>query len=1230
MRSAPAALPERFELGRFLGRGGAGVVYEVFDRTRGEWVALKAVQVADPDAIYRLKREFRSLCQLEHPNLVRLLDLFVDGETCFFTMELAEGQDFLTFCSRIDEGTDLEDAGGHDEAPPYDEARLREALRGLATGVAALHSHGLLHRDLKPSNVRVTADGRVVLLDFGLATDAHAAALQTHGVAGTVGYMSPEQARGELELTFASDWYSVGAMLYEALTGHLPFEGTAVQILAKKDLEDAPLATRWVPGAPPDLVELAHRLLARNPNDRPKPTAILSELGAKVVATHSTTLDRAGARALLGRDRELAVMLHAYDAIRHGHPRVLLLRGRSGIGKSALVAAFARLVQQRDRAVVLAGRCYEWETVPFKGLDGVVDALSRHLGTIDPKILATLLPPNLSDLGTVFPVLRRHKPIAAAHARRSLVDRPPSTVRASAFAAVRELLARIALRSPLVVVVDDVQWADADTAHALREIVGDATAPPMLLVLASRPKATGNNPVVDALFSDPEKATASEATPRESATAILELGPLSEEATLDLVRRELGEAASEELARLIVRESGGNPFEAGEFIRWAREGATFVADGESLTIDDLVLRRAARLSAEARALLDVVAVAGEPTPAAMALRAAGGSEDERYPLDELRAGQWVRSVRGTAGTLVDTAHDRVRESISDGLSVEHRKTLHRALALALETSETPPHDRLARHFAAAGDLPTARHHAILAARAATETLAFLRASELYELAVQCSTESDTDELLPPWADALARAGRYGHAAEVYLRAARRAPKEAARGLQRHAAESSLFAGKIDLGLDLFERLAGDLGFEIPRTRRSAMIEIASVRARLFFRGCDFELKPTAMLSPSDVDRLKTLAAVASQYAAIEPVLGMGLTGRYLLAALDAGSAEDLAVALAMEITLRGVQEDEGACKKMLHCLDRVADRDPSPRVAAWHALGWASYLTMTGRSRQAEARIEESLQRFADVPVVLHWEASFLRYVESMACCGTMRVDHFARVAREIEERRAAGERASEVRLTAFLIPYFHLQCGRSDLAVAAAADSEWSAVTSRQTGIRRYCRFVAAWAALCEGRVDVEWKEALAHWDLLVESDMVRSTMARGEALRILASCAHVAGRPDLARDAARRFGRARTPMQRCFSSWIHAIAAYSADDSDGAARQLAVMAHEAGELGYEALEAIALFGLARLRTGVEADAAREQLDAIVRGRGVIDVDLYLWSHLPIGERPERRGAPC
>lgn len=203
---------DRFRIVRRIGAGGMGVVYEAEDLERNTRVALKTLNGPHNDAVFRLKREFRSLSGVSHPNLAAYFDLVIDPHVCFFTMELVEGVGFDKYAR----------ATLHPDSSDWH--KVREALRQLAVGLHALHQAGKLHCDIKPSNVLVTKEERVVLVDFGLVQELKRTAAFTEGwdFFGTPDYMSPEQASVDAVLGPPSDWYGVGVLLYRVLTKGAP------------------------------------------------------------------------------------------------------------------------------------------------------------------------------------------------------------------------------------------------------------------------------------------------------------------------------------------------------------------------------------------------------------------------------------------------------------------------------------------------------------------------------------------------------------------------------------------------------------------------------------------------------------------------------------------------------------------------------------------------------------------------------------------------------------------------------------------------------------------------------------------------------------------------------------------------------------------------------------------------------------------------------------------------
>ncbi|MFQ5789534.1 MAG: serine/threonine-protein kinase, partial [Acidobacteriota bacterium] len=420
---------ERFSVERCLGAGAFGVVYQAFDRERNTRLALKSLRQADAAALYRFKREFRALADLSHRNLVTLYELLSDGEQWFFTMELVEGVSFLDYvredlrvgslddssptmpavdmekrreATEIQESRDSEAQSQSPDAlsglPPGPDSleRLRAALRQLAEGVSALHEAGILHCDIKPSNVLVTGEGRVVLLDFGLVTElAPQEYRQSFHIVGTPAYMSPEQAAG-LAVSEATDWYSVGVMVYEALSGRLPFPGRSLEALMDKQRMEPPAPSKLVPEVPEDLNALCQGLLRRDARKRPSGPEVLHRLkGIPVMTPRSVPAlpSPKRMRVFVGRDPHLAALSKAFEAAKQGRAVTVYVHGGSGMGKTALVRQFLeRLHQVEKGVVVLAGRCYERESVPYKALDSLVDELSLYLKRLPTPSVEALLP----------------------------------------------------------------------------------------------------------------------------------------------------------------------------------------------------------------------------------------------------------------------------------------------------------------------------------------------------------------------------------------------------------------------------------------------------------------------------------------------------------------------------------------------------------------------------------------------------------------------------------------------------------------------------------------------------------------------------------------------------------------------------------------------------------------------------------------------------------------------
>jgi serine/threonine protein kinase len=970
----------RFSIRRRLGAGGMGVVYEAFDNERRQRVALKTLRHLDGASVIRFKKEFRALADLTHPNLIRLGELFCENGQWFFTMDLVdEATAFLRWVRPDDpascdaETVDRMPMGSAVMAAPapngsFDEERLRAALGQLALGVDALHEAGKVHRDIKPSNVLVTREGRAVLVDFGLVIEFSSGntASEAH-VVGTAIYMAPEQGASR-PVGPESDWYAVGCVLYEALTGRVPFAGPPIEVLMNKQRYEPPPPRALVPGLPRDLDALCVDLLRYEPRSRPSGRQVLARLGVREPAglLRSPRLSLSASFTqtppFVGREQELSALRSAYDDARGGHAVVSFVHGESGLGKSALVRRF---VEGQEDALVLAGRCYERETVPYKAFDGVMDALTTHISRLDPIDSASLLPPDAPLLARLFPVLRRVSVIGRmpqpAQQEGSLHE-----LRTRAFAALRELLTRLGDRRPVIVFIDDFQWADADSLALLEEAMHPPNAPPLFLVATLRP----------------ELQTLGELVRNLGDVRHIELGSLppgdAEKLATELLEVMGGHRGS---AQVIAREAGGHPLFIGELVRHV--GIAGVPAGR-VRLDEALWTRVQRLDPPARRLLEVAAVAGVPMQQRVLAHASDleAADCSRW-ISLLRVANLARTHGGRGADIAEPYHDRVREAVLAHLDDDTRRRHHGRLADALESTglaEQEP-QQLVRHLEAAGASERAARHAERAARLADEALAFDRAAELYRVALRLGAFDDAARrnLELRLGEALAHAGRGPEAAEAFLSAARGANPATRLFCHGRAAEHLLGSGHIEGGLEALSAVLAEIGDSMPSSPRRVVASLLWQRARLRMRGLSWKVRDESEIAQRDLERLDIYKAVAVGLGTVDTVRGADFQARGLLLALRLGERARIARAIALE----GVFVATAGHKRLPRALDligrsrRLADETGDPYLSAW-AKGAEGITRYCGGEFAQAAKLiaEASVQLQGHVTA---WEINNLR-----------------------------------------------------------------------------------------------------------------------------------------------------------------------------------------------------------------------------------------------------------
>ncbi|HTB74369.1 MAG TPA: protein kinase [Polyangiaceae bacterium] len=1007
--SAPAENPplwkgtSRYEVLSCLGRGGMGIVYEAFDRQRHERIALKMLLHSDPVGLYQFKKEFRTLADVLHPNLVHLHELVAgEGEEVFFAMELVEGRDFLghvqkagrkhvsqrtgvltidTVGRRVRKTTPAMPAGVLVEvetAPrtpsPADFEKLRPALRQLVDGVRALHGAGILHRDLKPSNVRVTAEGRVVILDFGVATELKKGARSggEEEVVGTVTYMAPEQASGE-EPAAASDWYSVGALLYEAIVGYPPFGGSAIDVLTLKYTVAPTAPSSCVLGVPEDLNALCMALLAPDPESRPTAAEILRRLGETPSdqAPAATVSDGPEAMSLVGREAPLRDLHDAFEATREGRAVAVRVSGLSGLGKSVMVHHFLDKLERRSDVLILRGRAYSRESMPFKAVDSIVDVLSRHLMDLQARGEPLELPRNIGALAHVFPVLRRVPGIAELP-QSTAGD--PQVVRQLAFGALRDVFAALSKLQSVVLFVDDVQWGDTDSAALLVELMRPPSAPPVLLLTTHRSEEEDTS----AFLADIRTRWPEEAEARE-----LAVGPLTLEESRTLALSLLGseDATAQETADGIAQESGGSPFLLEELAR-AASAYHRIAMGDTLlarpavSLDQMLAARIARLPDDARRLLEVIAVGGRPLPVATVGAATAAGDSVTQLVAALRTRRFVRAALREGVEIVEASHDRIRETIVAQLPVEVAREAHRKLARVLEATPDADPEAIASHLLGAGDRERAAVYAERAAEQAVTKLAFAQAARLFELTLETVGPSSTEarRLARRAAEACEWAGHAEKAARAYLRAAEGAPALERVDLERLAAAQLIAAGRIDESAEVSRRVLTAVGRKVPDSVLATIFGVIVYRvlSALLLRK---KQEAALALTPEDEVRLEALHAIGRGLAVVDPVSATYVKTRHLVDALRSGNRQHIVRAAFAEAS--SLASNGGPVRKRERTLFDLArslladGRDPAGQALYQVTYGICLYLR--GEWKASHELLDEACAR---LEAARRWQAN--------------------------------------------------------------------------------------------------------------------------------------------------------------------------------------------------------------------------------------------------------------
>ena len=759
----------RYQVKKFLGEGGKKKVYLVHDTLLDRDVAFALIKTEklDDASRSRVSREARAMGRLgDHPNIVTIHDL---GDH--------EGQPYIVI--PVMPGGDVE---GVIEKAPEHRLPIEQAVgiaKAICRGLEYAHGKGIIHRDIKPGNVWLSADGTAKIGDFGLAVAVDLPRLTQSGMmVGTVTYMPPEQAMGG-KVTNKADLYSLGAMLYEMVTGRPPFVGDDSVAIIGQHINTPPVSPTWHRAdLPPALETLILQLLEKDPEKRPESAAVVLQALEAIEAGKIKEPSREAPaenplyrRVFVGREPELKQLKSAFDGAISGQGALMMVTGEPGIGKTALCEQLSTYVTLRGGRT-LVGHCYEKGSLSLPYL-AFVEALRSYVLSREAKDLRKELGSGAADVARIISEIRERLKI------RLRPQKDPEEERYRLLQAVIAFLSNAANVQPMMVVLEDLHDADKGTLDMLTHVSRNLAGARLLIV--------GTYRDVEVDRSHPLSAALAELRRVSTYGRVLLRGLNADE-----VRRMLESITRESvpwgLAEAVHRQTEGNPLFVQEVVRYLveeglitrKEGGWRPTKDTPLEMSipeglrDVIGKRLSLLSPECNKLLSVAAVIGREF-ALETLKAITGINEDVFVnalKDAVRLS--ILEERSQMGLVrYRFTHAFFRQTLYEEMIAPQRLKLHQQVARSLETLYAKRLEghatELAEHFSHStdsADLTKAVEYGEMAAKRATDVYAYGEAVRLLEQTLKVQEVLDPEDkakrcdLLLALGDALILAGEH--------------------------------------------------------------------------------------------------------------------------------------------------------------------------------------------------------------------------------------------------------------------------------------------------------------------------------------------------------------------------------------------------------------------------------------------------------------------------------------
>jgi Nif-specific regulatory protein len=738
-------------------------VFDVPDR-RDEAIKILCHEITDPQQLLRFKTEFSTLASLEHASVIKVFDFGVLQERYpYFTMEFFPGK-------RITEYFD----GQNWDA-------LYDVILQIASGLHHIHHLGIVHLDLKPSNILVSDDGKAKIMDFGLAIESRQ--VFDRKIRGTLHYMAPEVLKQD-RIDSRADLYALGMTLYETVTGALPGYGRPpIDVIRMHLDEEIRMPSSINPRVPEALEEIIVKLLEKDPRDRFSSAAALlqavAQAAGKKVAAAELLVGRGElfAAPLIGRTSEVQHLSTLIAEARDGRGNGAILAGAEGMGKSRIVRDVT-LRAQLDGARVFCGRCpVNRKTIyaPFFDIfQQMVTAVNPEADV--PEEIRRILRPVVGSAGP--------ETSPPQHGQKfRLYNRIVQSM--------QDLYGFLSVGgetggSPLILVIEDLQWADPSTAELFSFLVGEAKQN-RLMVIGTLTLDSGGEAAIE---SSSPNLSFWEQRSRDAGFPIIRVETLTEPLVREHLQSLLGEKnVPDEMVRWMLWESAGSPLNirrivdylvAHDYLQWTPRGWT--ADMERIRVlripggfASILMEKVEALEPGPRAVLEIASVFGETMQMELLTTVSDTAPEETYAAVRDLARQGLLDESNDFKTIT-FPQIHLRDAVYNAMQERRRIELHQRVGEALEPAANEGSTQLigevAYHFSRANDIERGTHYSVEAGDLATRTLAHEEATEFYRIALELMDlggveEARKSEVREKLADAYYRRDDYRSAIHSY-------------------------------------------------------------------------------------------------------------------------------------------------------------------------------------------------------------------------------------------------------------------------------------------------------------------------------------------------------------------------------------------------------------------------------------------------------------------------------